>query len=146
MDDDWGVAQFEETSLKGGFHRPKWAIAERSPRSPSWCWGFPSTSHWMPLMATPIFGKPMARRSGPDSVTWIDLEDMFQKNGIIWLSGCWFGCHQFYFPINIGLRLSSQLTHIFQDGVALAHQPDMGETEWSSFYGPKRMARWWPLP
>ena len=27
-------------------------------------------------------------------------------------SGWWFGCHQFYFPRNLGLRLSSQLTFI----------------------------------
>ena len=33
----------------------------------------------------------------------------------------------FYFPINIGFMSSSQLTNsiIFQDGVALAHQPDV---------------------
>ena len=28
----------------------------------------------------------------------------------IYVSGWWFGCHQFYFPILIGFRLSSQLT------------------------------------
>ena len=33
-------------------------------------------------------------------------------------SGWWFGCHEFYFPINIGLLSSSQLTNsiIFQRG------------------------------
>ena len=41
------------------------------------------------------------------------------------ISGWWFGCHQFYFPINMGFRLSSQLTNsYFSRGVALAHQPD----------------------
>ena len=37
------------------------------------------------------------------------------------IAGWWFGCHQFgIFPLRLGFRLSSQLTHIFQDGVALA--------------------------
>ena len=31
-------------------------------------------------------------------------------------AGWWFGCHFWHFPINIGIRLSSQLTHIFQRG------------------------------
>ena len=34
------------------------------------------------------------------------------------ISGWWFGCHQFYFPINIGLLSSSQLTFTFFRGVA----------------------------
>ena len=29
------------------------------------------------------------------------------------MPGWWFGCHQFYFPINIGLRSSSQLTNSY---------------------------------
>ena len=35
------------------------------------------------------------------------------------IAGWWFGCHQFYFPRNIGCLSSSQLTNsiIFQDGV-----------------------------
>ena len=28
-------------------------------------------------------------------------------------TGWWFGCHQFYFPINIGFRLSSQMTNSY---------------------------------
>ena len=28
-------------------------------------------------------------------------------------NGWWFGCHQFYFPIHIGLLSSSQLTHSY---------------------------------
>ena len=71
--------------------------------------------------------------------------------------------HQFYFPINIGLLSSSQLTNsiIFQDGVAKNHQPDSYfhyEFQWhhgfahlfnpqncgSSFVGSKRLDfRFW---
>ena len=39
------------------------------------------------------------------------------------MTGWWFGCHQFYFPINIGLRLSSQLTfNFFQRGGLTTNQ------------------------
>ena len=39
------------------------------------------------------------------------------------LSGWWFGCHQFYFPRNIGFLIIPIDELIFFGGVALAHQP-----------------------
>ena len=39
-------------------------------------------------------------------------------------TGWWFGCHEFYFPINIGLRLSSQLTNSYFSEGWPNHQPD----------------------
>ena len=49
----------------------------------------------------------------------IRIEETSEHGGKTW--PCWwFGCHQFYFPINIWFLSSSQLTNscIFQDGVA----------------------------
>ena len=40
------------------------------------------------------------------------------------ISGWWFGCHQFYFPINIGLLIIPIDGLIFFRGVAKNHQPD----------------------
>ena len=39
------------------------------------------------------------------------------------LAGWWFGCHEFYFPINIGNVIIPNDELIFFRGVALAHQP-----------------------
>ena len=46
------------------------------------------------------------------------------------MPGWWFGCHQFYFPRNIGFRLSSQLTNsiIFQRGGPTTNQMQYLET------------------
>ena len=43
------------------------------------------------------------------------------------ISGWWFGCHQFYFPINIGnfCHHPNWRTHIFQRGGKKNHQPDI---------------------
>ena len=39
-------------------------------------------------------------------------------------TGWWFGCHQFYFPRNIGLLSSSQLTYsYFSEGWVYTHPP-----------------------
>ena len=43
----------------------------------------------------------------------------------------WFGCHGFYFPINIGLHSSSQLTNSYFSEGWLNHQP-VFEAAWSS--------------
>ena len=40
------------------------------------------------------------------------------------IAGWWFGCHQFYFPRNIGNVIIPIDEVIFFRGVALAHQPD----------------------
>ena len=42
--------------------------------------------------------------------------------GWLIIAGWWFGCHLDYFPINIGLHSSSQLTNIFQRGGPTTNQ------------------------
>ena len=42
----------------------------------------------------------------------------------LFMTGWWFGCHEFYFPINIGNLIIPIDELIFFRGVALAHQPD----------------------
>ena len=44
-------------------------------------------------------------------------------------TGWWFGCHQFYFPINIGWISSSQLTNLYFSEGWLNHQPENHQTE-----------------
>ena len=41
------------------------------------------------------------------------------------ISGWWFGCHEFYFPIHIGNLIIPIDELIFSRGVAKNHQPDM---------------------
>ena len=46
-----------------------------------------------------------------------ETQGMSWNNYLQIIPGWWFGCHEFYFPINIGLHSSSQLTdHIFSEG------------------------------
>ena len=42
----------------------------------------------------------------------------------LWITGWWFGCHEFYFPINIGFLIIPIDEVIFFRGVAKNHQPD----------------------
>ena len=42
---------------------------------------------------------------------------------LLLMAGWWFGCHQFYFPRNIGLRLWSQLTNSYFSEGWPNHQP-----------------------
>ena len=46
---------------------------------------------------------------------------------VVWwkISGWWFGCHQFYFPINIGFMSSSQLTNSYFSEGWPNHKPDI---------------------
>ena len=45
------------------------------------------------------------------------------------ISGWWFGCHQSYFPRNIGLLSSSQLTNSYFSEGWPNHQPDSNYPE-----------------
>ena len=55
------------------------------------------------------------RSSVVGSWNWQELAMCANRNCDVSNTGWWFGCHQFYFPRNIGFRSSSQLTftHIF---------------------------------
>ena len=57
-----------------------------------------------------------------DGFPWFQWLRFFRQCSI---SGWWFGCHEFYFPINIGLRLSSQLTKSYFSEGWPNHQADM---------------------
>ena len=67
----------------------------------------------------------------------------FQKIPRIYqpFSGWWFGCHEFYFPINIGLLIIpiDELHHFFQRGWVYNHQP-----AWGFHHFPSLSIMTWP--
>ena len=60
-----------------------------------------------------------ARHGGNPIISWmVFVKKSLKKTG----SGWWFGCHEFYFPIDIGNFIIPIDVHIFQRG--WNHQPD----------------------
>ena len=53
------------------------------------------------------------------------------------MSGWWFGCHLEYFPRNIGLLSSSQLTNLYFSEGWPNHQPD------NDWYNDSQVALWY---
>ena len=71
---------------------------------------------------------------------------------MIWLmvlniSGWWFGCHQFYFPMNIGFMSSSQLTDSYFSGRGGRNGPPSSFLFFPESHGeiPSSRAGWWWL-
>ena len=64
-----------------------------------------------------------------------------RRRSTVQISGWWFGCHQFYFPINIGL-LIIPIDSYFSEGWH-NHQPDI---VWNAtFFGPRgSVSSVWP--
>ena len=71
--------------------------------------------HWGPFVGSigSWFGKSAIGVAPVKSSIFIGADGYHRKPSI---SGWWLGCHQFYFPINIGFRLSSPLTKSYFSG------------------------------
>ena len=73
-------------------------------------------------------------------VSGFDADHMYHGQDTLQFAGWWFGCHQFYFPINIGnLIIPTDELHHFSEGWPWVynHQPVCQKMQWSS-------SDWWP--